>query len=157
MISKLLFVSFNKFFWRFPGVFFGVFSNDLADIHVCRVWRPTSLRNEDILKCIKPFLTQRVLKLWWSWIYQNSTVKHTSTRVLPRWVTSWEIWFREAKSGQYCVIRGKLLQMISESLPSLRWGECAQAHEGRQRGRWVPRGGDCDVPHYLGMGMCLYV
>jgi hypothetical protein len=37
-------------------------------------------------------------------------------------------------------------------------GERAQAHRGRQRGRWVLRGGDCDVPHCLGMDymMCLY-
>jgi hypothetical protein len=79
-----------------------------------------------------------------------------------------------AKSGQYCVIGGGSLQMVSEPLPSLRWWERAQAqegcrralagmprmggsHEGRQRGRWVPRGGDCDVPHRLGMRMCLYV
>jgi hypothetical protein len=26
-----------------------------------------------------------------------------------------------------------------------------------KRGRWVQRGGDCDVPHRLGMRMCLYV
>jgi len=47
--------------------------------------------------------------------------------------------------------------MVSESLPSLRWGERAQANEGRQRGRWVQRGGDCDVTHRLGMRMYLYV
>jgi len=57
-----------------------------------------------------------------------------------------------AKSGQYCVIGS--LQMISEPLPSLRWWERAQAHEDPQRGRRVPRGGDCDVPHRLGMRMC---
>jgi hypothetical protein len=62
-----------------------------------------------------------------------------------------------AKSGQYCVIGGGLLQMVSEPFPSLRWGDRAQAHEGRQRGRWVPRGGDCDVLHFLGIEMCLYV
>jgi hypothetical protein len=62
-----------------------------------------------------------------------------------------------AKSGQYCVIGGGSLQMVSEPLPSLRWWERAQANEGRQRGRWVQRGGDCDVPHRLGMMMCLYV
>jgi hypothetical protein len=62
-----------------------------------------------------------------------------------------------AKSGQNCVIEGGLLQMVSEPLPSLRWWERAQAQEDRQQGRWVPRGGDCDVPHRLGMRMCLYV
>jgi hypothetical protein len=75
-----------------------------------------------------------------------------------------------AKSRQYCVIGGGSLQMVSEPLPSLRWWERAQAykgrrralagmprmgwsHEGRQRGRWVQRGSDCDVPHRLGMRM----
>jgi hypothetical protein len=62
-----------------------------------------------------------------------------------------------AKSGQYCVIGGGSLQMVLESLPSLRWWECAQAYEGRQRGHWVQIGGDCDVPHRLRMRMCLYV
>jgi hypothetical protein len=52
---------------------------------------------------------------------------------------------------------GGMLQMVSEPLPSLRWGERAQAHKGCQRGRWVLRGGDCDIPHCLGMEMCLYV
>jgi hypothetical protein len=64
--------------------------------------------------------------------------------------------------------------MVLESLLSLRWRELAQAHEGcqralvgtprmgeshetRQRGHWVPRRGDCDVPHPLGMMICLYV
>jgi hypothetical protein len=47
--------------------------------------------------------------------------------------------------------------MVSEPLPSLRWGEHAQAHEGWQRGRWVLRGGDCGVPHRLGMEMCIYM
>jgi hypothetical protein len=63
----------------------------------------------------------------------------------------------ESKSEQYCVIGGGPLQMVSEQLPSLRWWERAQAQEGRQWGRWVPRGGDCDVSHRLGMRMCLYV
>ena len=37
-------------------------------------------------------------------------------------------------------------------------GERAQAHRGRQRERWVLKGGDCDVPHCLGIDymMCLY-
>jgi hypothetical protein len=38
-----------------------------------------------------------------------------------------------AKSGQYCVIGGGSLQMVSEPFPSLRWGDRAQAREGRQR------------------------
>jgi hypothetical protein len=58
-----------------------------------------------------------------------------------------------AKSGQYCVIRGGLLQMVSEPLSSLRWGERAQANEGR----WVQRGSECDVPHRLGMRIFLYI
>jgi hypothetical protein len=36
---------------------------------------------------------------------------------------------RGAKSGQYCVIGGGSLQMVSEPLPSLRWWERAQAQE----------------------------
>jgi len=38
-----------------------------------------------------------------------------------------------AKSGQYCVIGGRSLQMVSEPLPSLRWWERAQAQEGCRR------------------------
>jgi hypothetical protein len=108
-----------------------------------------------IYKCT--LMTQRVLKLWWSWTYQNFAVKSASTRVIPGWVTSWEVWFGRAKSGQYCIIGGGSLQMVSEPLPSMRWWECAQAydgcqrtlagtprmgwsHEGRQQGRKVPRG-----------------
>jgi hypothetical protein len=44
-----------------------------------------------------------------------------------------EVWFGGAKSGQYCVIGGGSLQMVSGPFPSLRWGDHAQAHEGRQR------------------------
>jgi hypothetical protein len=62
-----------------------------------------------------------------------------------------------AKSGQYCVIGGESLQMVSEPLPSLSWWERAQAYKGHQRGRWVLGGGDCDILHRLGMRMCLYV
>jgi len=40
---------------------------------------------------------------------------------------------REAKSGQYCVVGGGSLQMVSESLPNLRWGERTRAHEGHRR------------------------
>jgi hypothetical protein len=64
--------------------------------------------------------------------------------------------------------------MVLESLLRLKWKERAQAHkghqralagtprmgcshEGHQRKPWVPRRGDCDVPHRLRMGMCLYV
>jgi hypothetical protein len=63
----------------------------------------------------------------------------------------------EAKSVQYCVIGGGSLQMVSELLPSLRWWERVHANEGRQRGRWVQIGGDCDVPHRLRMRIYLYV
>jgi hypothetical protein len=48
------------------------------------------------------------------------------------WVTSWEVWFGGAKNGQYCIIGGKLLQMVLEPLPSLRWAERTQAYEGRR-------------------------
>jgi hypothetical protein len=37
-------------------------------------------------------------------IHQNSTVKRASARVVPGWVTSWEVCFEGAKSGQYCVV-----------------------------------------------------
>jgi hypothetical protein len=63
------------------------------------LWRPTSPRNEDVLICINaPFMTQRVLKPWWLWTYQNSTVKRASTRAIPGWVTSWEVWYGEPKA-----------------------------------------------------------
>jgi hypothetical protein len=71
---------------------------------------------------------------------------------------------------------GGSLQMVSELLYSLRWGEHAHAdkghqwalagtpriersHKGRQQECWVLREGDCDVPHRLDrkMSMCLYV
>jgi hypothetical protein len=39
-----------------------------------------------------------------------------------------------AKSGQYCVIRGGSLQMVSEPLPSMRWWERAQAQRGSPAG-----------------------
>jgi hypothetical protein len=44
------------------------------------------------------------------------------------------------------------------AITQLEMGEHAQAHRGHHRGRWVLRGGDCDVPHCLGMDymMCLY-
>jgi hypothetical protein len=87
------------------------------------MWHPTSLENIDVLIYINaPFLTQCVLKLWWPWTYQNSTVKRTFARVEPGWVTSWEVWIRGAKSEQYCVIGGGSLQMVLEPFPSLRWG-----------------------------------
>jgi hypothetical protein len=69
------------------------------------LWRPTSLEygNENVLICIfAPFLTQPVLKPWYPWTYQNSTIKNAIARVVPGWVTSWEVWFKRAKSEQYC-------------------------------------------------------
>jgi hypothetical protein len=33
----------------------------------------------------------------------------------------WDVWFRGAKSEQYFVVWGGSLQMVLESLPSLRW------------------------------------
>jgi hypothetical protein len=47
------------------------------------------------------FLIQRILK---PWTYQNSAVKRVNARVMPRWMTSWEIWFGGAKTEQYCVV-----------------------------------------------------
>jgi hypothetical protein len=63
------------------------------------LWRPTSPENEDVFICINAhFMTQRVLKPWWLWTYQNSTVKRAFTRAIPGWVTSWEVWFDEPKA-----------------------------------------------------------
>jgi len=42
-----------------------------------------------------------------------------------------KVLFEGVKSGQYCFVGGGSLQMVSESLLSLRWKECAQAHESR--------------------------
>jgi len=64
------------------------------------LWHPTSLGNEDVLICINAsFMTQRVLKPWWSWTYQNSAVKRASARAILGWVTSWEVWFGEPKAN----------------------------------------------------------
>jgi hypothetical protein len=61
----------------------------------------------NVLICINaPFMTQRVLKPWWLWTYQNYAVKHASARAIPGWVTFWEVLFGGAKSGQYCVVWG---------------------------------------------------
>jgi len=84
------------------------------------LWRPTSPGNEDVLICINaPFMTQRVLKPWWSWTYQNSAVKRAAARAIPGWVTSWEVWYGEPKSGQYCVIEGGSLHLLSSILSYL--------------------------------------
>jgi hypothetical protein len=80
------------------------------------LWRLTLLGNVDVLICINvPFLTQHVLKPWWPWTYHNSTIKHASTRIVLGCVTSWEVWFEEAKSRQYCFIRSKSLQVLTRS------------------------------------------
>jgi hypothetical protein len=44
-------------------------------------------------------MTQRVLKSWWRWTYQNFAVKRASARAIPEWVTPWEIWFGEPKAN----------------------------------------------------------
>jgi hypothetical protein len=62
------------------------------------LWRLISPGNENVLICINaPFMTQRVLKPWWRWTYQNSAVKRASVRAILGWVTSWEVWFGEQK------------------------------------------------------------
>jgi hypothetical protein len=67
------------------------------------LWRPTSPGNEDVLICINaPFMIQRVLKSWWLWTYQNSTVKRASARAIPGWVTSWEVWLGSQKRTILC-------------------------------------------------------
>jgi hypothetical protein len=63
------------------------------------VWRPTLPGNEDVLICINaPYMTQRVLKPWWQWTYQNFAVKRAPARAIPGWVTSWEVWYGEPKA-----------------------------------------------------------
>jgi hypothetical protein len=63
------------------------------------LWRPTLPRNENVLICINAsFMTQRVLKPWWPWTYQNTAVKRASARAITWWVTSWEVWFWEPKA-----------------------------------------------------------
>jgi hypothetical protein len=70
------------------------------------LWRPTSPGNEDVLICINvPFMTQRVLKPWWQRTYQNSVVKRVAARAIPRWVTSWEVWFGESKADNIVSLR----------------------------------------------------
>jgi hypothetical protein len=75
------------------------------------LWCPISSgygNGDDVLICINTyFLIQRVLKPWWPWTYQNSTVKSASTKVV---LTSRKVWFEIAKSGQYCVVRSGSLQ-----------------------------------------------
>jgi hypothetical protein len=52
-----------------------------------------------VLICINaPYMTQRVLKPWWQWTYQNSAVKRAVARAIPGWVTSWEVWYGEPKA-----------------------------------------------------------
>jgi hypothetical protein len=139
------------------------------------VWRPTSPGNEDVLICINaPYMTQRVLKPWWQWTNQNSAVKRAAARAIPGWVTSWEIWYGEPKADNIVSLGVGRYKWYQSHCPAWDGGSvhkpkegCRRAlagmprmggsHEGRQRGRWVPRGGDCDVPHRLGMRMCLYV
>jgi hypothetical protein len=58
-----------------------------------------------MLICIfASFLTQRVLKLWWLWIYQNFAVKRISARIVSGWVNSRKVWFKRVKNKQYYVI-----------------------------------------------------
>jgi len=123
-----------------------------------KLWRPTSPGNEDVLICINAsFMTQRVLKPWWSWTYQNSAVKRVSARAIPGWVTSWEVWFGEAKTDNIVSLWVSRYKWYQSYCPAWDGGSVHKPNEGRQRGRWVQRGGDCDVPHRLGMRMCLYV
>jgi len=69
------------------------------------LWRPTSPGNEDVLICINAsFMTQRVLNPWWQWTYQNSAIKRASARAIPRWVTSWEVWFGEPKADNIVLL-----------------------------------------------------
>jgi hypothetical protein len=92
------------FLWLAHHAWMGV---TVTALLVAWVWHPTSSGNGDVLICINaPFLTQRVLKPWCPWTYQNSIVKRASMKVVPGWVIFCEVWFGGAKSGQYCVIGG---------------------------------------------------
>jgi len=63
----------------------------IVSSHIAWKWRCAYMYNA-------PFMTQRVLKPWWSWTYQNSVVKRASARAIPGWVTSWEVWYGELKA-----------------------------------------------------------
>jgi hypothetical protein len=125
--------------------------------------------------CINaPSLTQRILKLWWPWTYQNSVVKSASARVVQDGWPSGKSGSGEPKADNIVSLRVNRYKWYQSHFPvwdggnvhksmrvasghSFRPQEWEGSHEGRQWGRWVPRGGDCDVPHRLGMWMCLYV
>jgi len=72
------------------------------------LWHLTSPGNGDVLICINSsFITQRILKPWWSWTYQNSVVKRTSARAINSRMGDLLgslVW--GAKSRQYCGIGG---------------------------------------------------
>jgi hypothetical protein len=122
------------------------------------VWCSTSPEHEDVLICINaPFMTQRVLKSWWRWTYQNFAVKRVSARAIPGWVTSWEIWFGEPKANNIVSLGVDRYKWYQSHCPAWDGGSVHKPNEGRQRGRWVQKGGDCDVSHRLRMRMCLYV
>jgi hypothetical protein len=122
------------------------------------IWRPTSPENEDVLICINAqFMTQRVLKLWWSWIFQNFAVKRASARAIPGWVTSWKVWYEEPKADNIVSLGLGRYKWYQSHCPAWDGGSVHKSNERRQQGRWVQRGGDCDVPHRLKMRMCLYV
>jgi hypothetical protein len=107
-----------------------------------QVWRPTSPGNEDVLICINaPFMTQRVLKTWWQWTYQNSAVKRVSARAIPGWVTSWKVWYGEPKADSIVSLGVDRYKMVLEPLPSLRWWERAQAQWGTPTGTLGPKRG----------------
>jgi hypothetical protein len=139
------------------------------------VWRPTSPGNEDVLICINaPFMTQRVLKPWWQWTYQNSAVKRAAARAISGWVTSWEVWYEEPKADSIVSLGVDRYKWYQSHCPAWDGGSVhkpmrvAGGHSlGRQEWGDPMRvasedagskgGGDCDVPHRLGMRMCLYV
>jgi hypothetical protein len=83
------------------------------------LWRLTSPGNEDVLMCINaPFMTQRVLKPWWSWTYQNSAVKRAAAKAIPGWVTSWEVWYGEPKADSIVSLGVDRYNWVHRSSPS---------------------------------------
>jgi hypothetical protein len=98
------------------------------------VWRPISPGNEDVLICINAsFMTQRILKLWWSWTYQNSAVKRTSARAILGWVTSWEVWFGEPKADNIVSLGVSRYKWYQSHCPAWDDGSVHKPNEGHQR------------------------
>jgi hypothetical protein len=92
------------------------------------VWRPISPEygNVNVLICIfASFLKQCALKLWWLWIYQNNVVKRAYAIVVQWWMIFYEVYFREVKNEQYCIVwvgrRYKLTICFWSKIDQITW------------------------------------